>query len=83
MDSPCPHYGICGGCEFQTLPYEEQLKMNRDANDITVHLDMITKPSKLTRKAKYTMAFMGSLPTKNHKDFEEVLKNIGNAIIKH
>ena len=27
MDSPCPHYGICGGCEFQTLPYEEQLKM--------------------------------------------------------
>ena len=27
MESPCPHYGICGGCEFQTLPYEEQLKM--------------------------------------------------------
>lgn len=26
-ESPCPHYGICGGCEFQTLPYEEQLKM--------------------------------------------------------
>ena len=27
MESPCPHYGICGGCEFQTLPYDEQLKM--------------------------------------------------------
>ena len=27
MESPCPHYGICGGCEFQTLPYEEQLRM--------------------------------------------------------
>ena len=27
VESPCPHYGICGGCEFQTLPYEEQLKM--------------------------------------------------------
>ena len=27
IESPCPHYGICGGCEFQTLPYEEQLKM--------------------------------------------------------
>lgn len=27
MGSPCPHFGICGGCEFQTLPYEEQLKM--------------------------------------------------------
>mgnify|MGYP000764928063 CR=1 FL=1 len=27
IESPCPHFGICGGCEFQTLPYEEQLKM--------------------------------------------------------
>ena len=27
IESPCPHYGICGGCEFQTMPYEEQLKM--------------------------------------------------------
>ncbi len=27
IDSSCPHYGICGGCEFQPLPYEEQLKM--------------------------------------------------------
>ena len=27
IESPCPHYGICGGCEFQTLPYDEQLKM--------------------------------------------------------
>lgn len=26
-ESACPHFGICGGCEFQTLPYEEQLKM--------------------------------------------------------
>ena len=23
----CVHYGICGGCTFQSLPYEEQLKM--------------------------------------------------------
>lgn len=27
MDSPCPHFGICGGCTYQTLPYEEQLKI--------------------------------------------------------
>ncbi|MFR5600968.1 MAG: 23S rRNA (uracil(1939)-C(5))-methyltransferase RlmD [Lachnospiraceae bacterium] len=24
---PCPHYGICGGCVYQTIPYEEQLKI--------------------------------------------------------
>ncbi len=23
----CPHYGICGGCSYQSLPYEEQLKL--------------------------------------------------------
>jgi len=26
-ESACPHFGICGGCVFQTLPYEEQLKL--------------------------------------------------------
>ncbi len=25
--SSCPHAGICGGCMFRTLPYEEQLKL--------------------------------------------------------
>lgn len=23
----CPHFGICGGCNYQSLPYEEQLKL--------------------------------------------------------
>lgn len=25
--SPCPHFGICGGCIYLSLPYEEQLKL--------------------------------------------------------
>lgn len=25
--SPCVHCGICGGCLYQTVPYEEQLKL--------------------------------------------------------
>lgn len=24
---PCPHFGICGGCTLQTLPYPSQLKL--------------------------------------------------------
>jgi 23S rRNA (uracil-5-)-methyltransferase RumA len=24
---PCPHFGSCGGCTYQTIPYEEQLKI--------------------------------------------------------
>lgn len=27
IESPCAHFGECGGCTYQTLPYEEQLKM--------------------------------------------------------
>jgi len=26
-EGACPHYGICGGCLYQSLPYEEQLKI--------------------------------------------------------
>ncbi len=25
--SPCPHFGICGGCTYQNLPYEAELKL--------------------------------------------------------
>ena len=31
MDEPyCPHAGICGGCGYQTLPYEEQIALKRE-----------------------------------------------------
>lgn len=26
-ESPCPHFGNCGGCTYQNLPYENQLQM--------------------------------------------------------
>ncbi|MBW6408800.1 23S rRNA (uracil(1939)-C(5))-methyltransferase RlmD [Clostridium weizhouense] len=26
IDAPCPHFGVCGGCSSQTLPYEKQLE---------------------------------------------------------
>ena len=25
IKSPCPHFGTCGGCNYQSLPYEKQL----------------------------------------------------------
>lgn len=27
IESPCPHFGICGSCIYLSLPYEEQLKI--------------------------------------------------------
>ncbi|MCH5334178.1 MAG: 23S rRNA (uracil(1939)-C(5))-methyltransferase RlmD [Alistipes sp.] len=26
----CSHFGVCGGCKWQNLPYDEQLKFKRD-----------------------------------------------------
>lgn len=30
MSAPCQHFGQCGGCKFQDIPYKEQLK-NKEA----------------------------------------------------
>lgn len=29
-ESPCPHFGLCGGCTYLSLPYEEQLKIKEE-----------------------------------------------------
>ena len=29
-ESKCPHFGDCGGCTYQLLPYEEQLKIKEN-----------------------------------------------------
>ncbi len=26
-EDPCPHFGLCGGCLYQTIPYEKQLEI--------------------------------------------------------
>ena len=30
VESKCPHFGDCGGCTYQSLPYEEQLKIKEN-----------------------------------------------------
>ncbi len=31
METPnCPHFGICGGCAYQSLSYEDQLQIKKD-----------------------------------------------------
>lgn len=38
----CPHFGLCGGCVYQTLPYEEQLKLKE--GQVKALLDGVIEP---------------------------------------
>lgn len=64
MDSPCPHFGQCGGCNYQTLPYEEQRKIKEkqvyQMMDQAVQGDYIWEgvaPSPITSRYRNKMEF--------------------------
>lgn len=43
LETPgCVHYGVCGGCAFQSMPYEEQLSMK--AEQVKKLLDEVILP---------------------------------------
>lgn len=68
IEPPCRHYGICGGCSWQTLSYGEQLKYKeRQVSECLAHiggLDGITAEPPLAaaplwryrNKVEYTFA---------------------------
>lgn len=64
IDSPCPHFGMCGGCTYQNLPYEEQIKMKerqiKEMMDEAVNGDYIwegVKPSPVQQAYRNKMEF--------------------------
>lgn len=64
IESPCPHFGQCGGCNYQTLPYEEQRKMKEEQvhqmMDQAVQGDYIwegVSPSPITSQYRNKMEF--------------------------
>lgn len=57
----CPHFGICGGCKWQNLPYEEQLK----AKQKQVH-DQLTRIGKVELPEFH--AILGSVKTTEYRN---------------
>ena len=41
----CPHFGVCGGCKWQCLPYEEQLRWKqKQVMDALTHIGKVELP---------------------------------------
>lgn len=64
IESKCPHFGQCGGCTYQNLPYEEQVKMKemqvKAMMDEAVDGDYIwegVKPSPMPQEYRNKMEF--------------------------
>lgn len=64
VDSPCPHFGKCGGCIYQNLPYEEQINIKcgqvKALMDQAIHGDYVwegVKQSPLRKGYRNKMEF--------------------------
>lgn len=57
----CSHFGICGGCKWQNLPYEEQLKMKQKQV-----IDQLTRIGKISLPSP--MPILGSVKTREYRN---------------
>lgn len=64
VESPCPHFGNCGGCTYQNLPYEKQIQMKEQQikamMDEAVDGDYVwegVKPSPVQKEYRNKMEF--------------------------
>lgn len=57
----CAHFGVCGGCKWQSIPYEEQLRMKQKQ----VH-DQLTRIGKV--ELPDFMPILGSVKTQEYRN---------------
>ncbi len=85
----CNHFQVCGGCQWQMLPYAEQLKYKqKQVHDNLTRIGKVTLPEMLPiaganqteyyrNKVEYTFATKKFVPTEEF----QALKNAGLPII--
>lgn len=57
----CPHFGVCGGCKWQILPYEEQIKAKqRQVEEQLRRIGKVALPE--------TMPILGSVKTSEYRN---------------
>lgn len=63
----CIHYGICGGCTYQSLPYEEQLSMK--AEQVKALIDEVIVPENRNYEFLGIKASPGQTAYRNKMEF--------------
>ncbi|MEO5995063.1 MAG: 23S rRNA (uracil(1939)-C(5))-methyltransferase RlmD [Chitinophagaceae bacterium] len=61
VDPFCEHFGVCGGCKWQMLPYEKQLEFKQ--NEVEQHLRRIGKV-----KLPPIASIMGASPSRHYRN---------------
>ncbi len=70
-ESRCPHFGICGGCSYQTLPYEDQLSLK--SGQVL---------SLLSNASEGDFVYEGILPSPDSEEYRNKMEfSFGNAVI--
>jgi len=71
IEPGCPHFGTCGGCQYQHLPYEKQLEWKtRQVRELLAHMvgieaevkDTIPSPRQWGYRSKITPHFQRPKP---------------------
>ena len=72
-DRVCPSYPACGGCMYQTLPYEDQLKLKED-----MLLDLFAP---VLGEERYQDLFEGILPSPERKEYRNKMEfSFGDSV---
>ncbi|MCC7522799.1 23S rRNA (uracil(1939)-C(5))-methyltransferase RlmD [Candidatus Uhrbacteria bacterium] len=70
VDAPCPHAGVCGGCLWQQLSYDAQLRLKQDMLQKTFEQPVIVQPSTeqffFRNRMDYVFGWKGELGLKEY-----------------
>ena len=67
----CKHFGVCGGCKWQPLPYEMQLQAKQQqVYDQLVSFHLTKPPITATSWNSHSLSADGSLTTRMQKCFQ-------------